>query len=119
VTVRLFALTCGSLTGNLGCLMEGGEGQVELPIPSYLIEHPRGTVLFDTGMHPDCQRDPAQRVGSRIAGLFSFANKGQAAPLSLAERAAKTPETAELGSEKALMRSISSPARPPGFRAPQ
>jgi glyoxylase-like metal-dependent hydrolase (beta-lactamase superfamily II) len=52
--------------------MEGGEGQVELPIPSYLIEHPRGTVLFDTGMHPDCQGDPAQRVGSRIAGLFSF-----------------------------------------------
>jgi N-acyl homoserine lactone hydrolase len=75
VTVRLFALTCGSLTGNLGCLMEGGEGQVELPIPSYLIEHPRGTVLFDTGMHPDCQRDPAQRVGSRIAGLFSFCYK--------------------------------------------
>jgi N-acyl homoserine lactone hydrolase len=51
--------------------MEGGEGQVELPIP-YLIAHPRGTVVFDTGMHPDCQRDPARRVGSRIAGLFSF-----------------------------------------------
>jgi N-acyl homoserine lactone hydrolase len=49
-----------------------GEGQAELPIPSYLIEHPRGTVLFDTGMHPDCQHDPARRVGSRIAGLFSF-----------------------------------------------
>jgi len=43
-----------------------------LPIPAYLIEHPKGTALFDTGMHPDCQRDPAARVGQRIAGLFSF-----------------------------------------------
>jgi hypothetical protein len=33
VTVRLFALTCGYLTGNLGYLMEGGEGQAELPVP--------------------------------------------------------------------------------------
>ena len=75
MTVRLFALTCGYLTGNLGYLMEGGEGQAELPVPSYLIEHPRGTVLFDTGMHPDCQRDPARRVGPRIAGLFWFRYK--------------------------------------------
>ena len=29
-------------------------------------------MLFDTGMYPDCQRDPARRVGSRIASLFSF-----------------------------------------------
>jgi len=72
VSVKLFAMTCGYLTGDLGYLMEGGEGQAELPIPSYLIEHPKGTVLFDTGMHPDCQRDPAARLGSRITGLFSF-----------------------------------------------
>jgi len=43
--------------------MTGGEGEVRLPIPSYLIEHPKGTALFDTGMHPDCQRDPAARAG--------------------------------------------------------
>ena len=24
-----------------------------------LIEHPKGRALFDTGLHPDCQRDPA------------------------------------------------------------
>ena len=72
MSVKLFALTCGRLTGNLGYLMEGGEGRADLPIPAYLIEHPKGTALFDTGMHPDCQRDPAARVGARIAGLFSF-----------------------------------------------
>jgi glyoxylase-like metal-dependent hydrolase (beta-lactamase superfamily II) len=65
-------MTCGWLTGDLGRLMEGGEGLADLPIPAYLIEHPKGTVLFDTGLHPDCQHDPAARVGGRIAGLFSF-----------------------------------------------
>ena len=72
MNVNLFALTCGRLTGDLGYLMEGGEGRAELPIPAYLIEHPKGTVLFDTGMHPDCQHNPAARVGARVAGLFSF-----------------------------------------------
>src|SRR5262249_19342616 len=72
VSLKLFALTCGHLTGDLGYLMEGGEGPAELPIPAYLIEHPKGTVLFDTGMHPQCQHDPAGRVGERVMGLFSF-----------------------------------------------
>jgi len=52
--------------------MEGGEGRADLPIPAYLIEHPKGTVLFDTGLHPDCQHDPAARVGTRLTGLFAF-----------------------------------------------
>jgi len=72
LNVNLFALTCGRLTGDLGYLMEGGEGRAELPIPAYLIEHPKGIVVFDTGMHPDCQHNPAARVGARVAGLFSF-----------------------------------------------
>jgi len=72
VSLNVYALTCGHLEGDLGHLMEGGEGRIRLPIPSYLIEHPKGTALFDTGMHPDCQHDPASRVGARIAGLFAF-----------------------------------------------
>ena len=72
MSIKLFAMTCGRLTGDLGRLMEGGEGRADLPIPAYLIEHPKGTVLFDTGLHPDCQHDPAARVGTRLTGLFSF-----------------------------------------------
>ena len=72
MTVRLFAFTCGRLGGELGYLMEGGEGKVELPIPAYLIEHPKGRMLFDAGMHPDCQHDPAGRLGRRATQLFSF-----------------------------------------------
>ena len=72
MSIKLFVMTCGRLTGDLGRLMEGGEGRADLPIPAYLIEHPKGTVLFDTGLHPDCQHDPAARVGTRLTGLFSF-----------------------------------------------
>jgi glyoxylase-like metal-dependent hydrolase (beta-lactamase superfamily II) len=72
MAVHLFAFTCGWLEGDLGYLMEGGSGKVALPIPAYLIEHPKGTALFDTGMHPDCQHDPAGRVSRRVMQLFSF-----------------------------------------------
>jgi glyoxylase-like metal-dependent hydrolase (beta-lactamase superfamily II) len=70
--MKVYALTCGRLTGNLGDLMQGGEGRVELPIPAYFIRHPKGTAVFDTGMHPDCQTDPAGRAGPRIGQLFDF-----------------------------------------------
>src|SRR5215216_6636495 len=72
MSLRVFAFTCGQLTGEFAHLMEGGEGRIRLPIPAYLIEHPNGTALFDTGMHPDCQHDPAGRLGPRLAGLFDF-----------------------------------------------
>jgi len=72
MTVKLYAMTCGHLTGRLGYLMEGGEGEARLPVPTFLIEHAKGTALFDTGMHPDCQRDPFARVGERLRALFRF-----------------------------------------------
>src|SRR5438105_12564942 len=70
MTVTLYAFTCGTMTVEFGRLMEGGEGEITLPVPVFLIEHPKGRALFDTGLHPDCQRDPARRLGTRLAGLF-------------------------------------------------
>jgi glyoxylase-like metal-dependent hydrolase (beta-lactamase superfamily II) len=72
MTVNLYAFTCGQVTGEFGRLMEGGEGDITLPIPVYLLEHPKGRALFDTGMHPDCQHAPADRLGARLAGLFQI-----------------------------------------------
>lgn len=72
MTLKLYAMTCGHLTGQLGHMMEGGEGEVVLPIPAYLIEHPKGMALFDTGMHPDCQADPLARLGPDLPRLFRF-----------------------------------------------
>lgn len=70
--MKLHAMCCGRLTGSLGGMLEGGAGEITFPVPAYLIEHPKGSVLFDSGLHPDCQRDVAARVGARLAGLFRF-----------------------------------------------
>ena len=69
--MKLFALSCGHLTGRMRDMMEGGEGDVLLPISTYLIEHPKGRVMFDSGLHTACQSDPAGRLGA-TARLFGF-----------------------------------------------
>jgi glyoxylase-like metal-dependent hydrolase (beta-lactamase superfamily II) len=70
MAVKLYAFTCGTLTGALGNLMAGGEGDITLPVPAYLIEHDKGRALFDTGLHPALQRDPVARLGQRLAEMF-------------------------------------------------
>ncbi len=70
MSLKVYAFTCGWVTGDFGRLMEGGEGDITLPVPVFLIEHPKGRALFDTGLHPDCQHDPVGRLGERLAGLF-------------------------------------------------
>jgi N-acyl homoserine lactone hydrolase len=70
VSLQVYAFTCGWVTGEFGRLMEGGEGDITLPVPVFLIEHPKGRALFDTGLHPDCQHNPAGRLGKRLAELF-------------------------------------------------
>jgi glyoxylase-like metal-dependent hydrolase (beta-lactamase superfamily II) len=68
--MRLFAFTCGWLTGPAGLFLEGEAGALRVPVPAFLIDHPKGRVLFDTGMHSDVQRDPAARLG-RLASVFT------------------------------------------------
>jgi N-acyl homoserine lactone hydrolase len=70
VELKVYAFTCGTVTGEFAHLMEGGEGEITVPVPVFLIEHPKGTALFDTGLHPDCQHDPAGRLGERLTKLF-------------------------------------------------
>ena len=61
--VRLYAMNCGWQTGPLGNFLAGASGRIRVPTPSFLVEHPRGRVLFDSGLHLDCQSDPAARLG--------------------------------------------------------
>lgn len=68
--LRLYAFTCGWLTAPLGAFLEGETGEIRVPVPAYLIEHPRGRVLFDTGLHPATQTDPAGRLGEGVAALY-------------------------------------------------
>ncbi len=63
-------MTCGWLTGSLGNFLEGEKGKLRVPVPAYLIDHPQGKVLFDTGLHVATQSDPEGRLGA-LARVFS------------------------------------------------
>jgi glyoxylase-like metal-dependent hydrolase (beta-lactamase superfamily II) len=69
MALRLFGMTCGWLVSDLGGFLEGASGEIRVPVPSYLVRHPRGAVLFDSGLHPELQSDPARRLGP-LANLF-------------------------------------------------
>jgi len=49
-------------------VVTGEEGTADLPITSWLIDHPDGLVLFDTGMHPALQHD-VTRLGRSTSFL--------------------------------------------------
>jgi N-acyl homoserine lactone hydrolase len=68
--VRVFALTCGWLTGETAGFIEGETGRLRVPIPCFLVDHPRGLALFDSGLHPATARDPARGMG-RAAPAFA------------------------------------------------
>jgi glyoxylase-like metal-dependent hydrolase (beta-lactamase superfamily II) len=69
VTLRLRAFACGWLTGPKALFLRDAPGRLRVPVPCFLIEHPAGTVLFDTGLHPELRRDPAARLGA-LARVF-------------------------------------------------
>ena len=69
--VELYAMTCGWLGSDLGTFLEGEKGRIRVPVPSYLIRHPRGTAIFDSGLHVETQHDPAARLG-KVADFFEI-----------------------------------------------
>jgi glyoxylase-like metal-dependent hydrolase (beta-lactamase superfamily II) len=70
MTLKLYAMTCGWISGDISNFLAGEKGRISIPVPSYLIDHPKGRVLFDTGMHPDTQTDLRGRVGDSLADAF-------------------------------------------------
>ena len=51
--VRVRPLECGWLTAEAGTMLEGGQGEMHMPVAAFLVEHPDGIAVFDTGMHPE------------------------------------------------------------------
>ncbi|MEQ8745903.1 N-acyl homoserine lactonase family protein [Pyruvatibacter sp.] len=52
MSIALYAFTCGHLTIPFKSFLEGEEGLLTVPVPAYLLVHPKGSVLFDTGLNP-------------------------------------------------------------------
>ncbi len=70
MTVTIRAFTTGWLTTDRAGLIDGGEGDARIPVLSYLIEHPKGRVVFDTGLHPEVRTSAEDRLGG-LAFLFA------------------------------------------------
>ena len=67
--MRIVGLEIGRIMTQRSVL-DGGDGAVLFPVPSWLIEHRDGLVLFDTGMHASLQ-DSVERIGADTASRFT------------------------------------------------
>lgn len=67
VARRMWALDSPTLTVDASTLMYGLSGTLTIPMAAFLIEHPRGLVLFDTGPAPEAIDDPASVYGTEMA----------------------------------------------------
>jgi len=63
MSIRLFALPCGWLEADLGLFLAGETGKIRVPVPSWLVLHPAGALVFDTGLHLATQTDAEGRLG--------------------------------------------------------
>jgi N-acyl homoserine lactone hydrolase len=70
--VQIYALSCGALEFDRSLFFPAAEPGVDItmPVSSFLVVHPAGKLIFDTGVHRDARTDPARRLGKRVASLF-------------------------------------------------
>lgn len=70
--LTLYAFTCGWFQVPLSFFLKGaGDALVRSPIPAYLIDHPKGRALFDTGLGQRFVRPADKRLKSDARG-FDF-----------------------------------------------
>ena len=65
--VCLYCMCGGTLTFDQSVFthMQGMGTAIEVPTPIFLIEHPEGKVVFETGLHPAVATNPEEHWGQR------------------------------------------------------
>ncbi|WP_370185084.1 N-acyl homoserine lactonase family protein [Rhodococcus wratislaviensis] len=64
---HIWALDAPTLSGDISWLQVGAGGKdITIPVPTFLIEHDQGLVLFDTGLAADGAGDPRQAYGDMV-----------------------------------------------------
>jgi N-acyl homoserine lactone hydrolase len=76
--MRLYVFTSGTLTLDKSGLQTGATGKITVPVAFFLIKHPKGNVLFDTGNNDKIITDPTY-WGPFIESL----NPGRAADVAI------------------------------------
>ena len=70
MTLRLFGCLCGRFHSPAEGMGMGTEGRVTVPIPFYVLEHPRGVALFDAGLPAAmCDREEPYLTALRTHGM--------------------------------------------------
>src|SRR4029450_14120746 len=84
--MRLYCMTGAILHFDQSVFthMHGMGTRVEAPTPIFLIDHPEGKVLFETGIHPNVAHDPEGHWGQRAVDLAPIFTAEQAADRQLA-----------------------------------
>src|SRR5712691_11100276 len=89
---RLYVFTSGSLGGfPKAALQIGGQGNIDwAPVSFYVITHPRGNIIFDTGNNDKTITDPEGWWGPLAKGFGLKMTKDDAIPAQLAKIGLKT-----------------------------
>lgn len=69
MSITLTPIESGKMTADKGALCEGAQGDITFPVCCWVISHPKGTVLFDTGLHNELKSDKS-RLG-QTADVFA------------------------------------------------
>ena len=71
--LRLYMFECGTLKCKLHNIKmnQGLNEPYEIPVPWFLIQHPKGTIAIDGGNAVECVSDPQRPLGSSGRPLLS------------------------------------------------
>src|SRR5215472_8859418 len=71
--MRLYVFSSGSLTLDKSGLQTGATGKITVPVAFFLIKHPKGNVLFDSGNNDKIITDPT--YWGPLAAMLSAASR--------------------------------------------
>ncbi|HPU51246.1 MAG TPA: N-acyl homoserine lactonase family protein [Burkholderiaceae bacterium] len=79
----LHALCCGRLAFDRSVFFPDAPPgtPTTVPVPCWLIRHPKGNLLFDTGIACDAASDPLAKLGRRIASTYKLVGAANENPV--------------------------------------
>jgi glyoxylase-like metal-dependent hydrolase (beta-lactamase superfamily II) len=85
--MKFYAMACGRLRVRKNVFIPDANKNlfIEIPLPIFLITHPQGNVLFDTGPHPDVFKDAFARWGGLAKAFQPVGNESDGVLSQLAK----------------------------------
>ncbi|TVR27431.1 MAG: N-acyl homoserine lactonase family protein [Balneolaceae bacterium] len=71
--IKMYVTTSGTLNLDQGWLtaMTNVGTRIDIPVPMYIIDHPRGLIVFDTGMSVDVVPDDGEEYWGPVSQAFT------------------------------------------------